>query len=464
MSDNKREISLVWALVPFAVMIGFMTATIIIFGGAPHIPLIIGTTTAGLVAWFNDFGWNEIEQALYDGMKQVLPAVVILVLIGILISAWVAGGIVEVMIYYGLQFLSPDYFLPSLIAICAIATLMMGSSWSTIGTLGVAAMAMGTSMGMAAPVVVGAVVSGAFFGDKMSPLSDTTVLASGIAKVDIFEHIRHMLYTTIPALVITFIVFIPLTGHADGQASAQQILAVSRALEANFVLSPWLLLAPLIVPALIMLRVPTIPTLIVAIAMGAAAYVLFQGGDMNQLMNALQAGYRADTDNKFVDELLHQGGLESMMYTVSLAITAMTFGGLMENTGMLNQLVGIVIKLARTGRKLCAATVLSSFVTNIVTAEQYISIIIPARMYDKSFAKRRLHAKNLSRAVEDGGTVTSPLVPWSTDAVFITSTLGISAWSYAPYAVFAYTVPIISILLSLTGFALPQTASAQQAD
>lgn len=217
MTGSKREISLIWALVPFMVMIVAMTLSVALFDDAPHIPLIIGGITAGLVAWCNGYRWQEIEAALYEGIKQVLPALVILMLIGLLISAWVAGGLVGTMIYYGLELLSPHYFLPSIMLLCAVATLMMGSSWSTIGTLGVAGLAVGTSMGLSTPAVVGAIVSGSYFGDKMSPLSDTTVLAAGITQVDIFEHIKHMLYTTIPGLLLALIVFSFMSLHQTAE-------------------------------------------------------------------------------------------------------------------------------------------------------------------------------------------------------------------------------------------------------
>lgn len=453
MTGSRREISLIWALVPFMVMIVTMTMSVALFDDAPHVPLIIGGITAGLVAWCNGYRWQEIETALYEGIKQVLPALVILMLIGLLISAWAAGGLVGTMIYYGLELLSPSYFLPSIMLLCAVATLMMGSSWSTIGTLGVAGLAVGTSMGVSTPAVVGAIVSGSYFGDKMSPLSDTTVLASGITQVDIFEHIKHMLYTTIPGLLLALIVFSFMSGHQDPD-QLNRIEEVSQVLESQFVISPWLLLILLVIPVLVICKVPSIPTLLIAIACGALSYLFIQDGDLDGLFSLLQEGYVAHTDNKLVDQLLDQGGLESMMYTVSLAIVAMIFGGLMESTGMLTRIVGVVLKLANTGRKLCAATVISSFITNVVTAEQYISIIIPGRMYAQAFKDQGIHAKNLSRALEDGGTVTSPLVPWSTDAVFIYSTLGVSAWVYAPYAVFDYSIPIISILISLFGIAV----------
>lgn len=463
-TDTHPFIPLRWALVPFAVMVATMTATIIVFHGAPHIPLIIGATTAGLVAWYHGFSWDDIEKALYDGIVKVLPAVVILMLIGLLISSWVAGGLVGAMVFYGLKFLSADYFLPALMLICSIATLMMGSSWSTIGTLGVAGMATGTSMGLPPAAIAGVVVSGAYFGDKMSPLSDTTVLASGIAQTDIFVHIRHMLYTTVPALIIALAVYLMMSGQPVNGSASQQIAAVTQALQSHYTVSPWLLAVPLIIPALAIRKTPTIPTLLVGIVAGALCYMGVQGGHIGDLFHILQSGYTAHTGNEAVDNLLAQGGLQSMMYTVSLATVAMIFGGIMEQTGMLERLVAVVLKLAHNGRQLCAITVASSFLTNIVTAEQYISIIIPGRMYAHAYRDHDLHPKNLSRALEDGGTITSALVPWSTDGVFIYSTLGISAWSYAPYAVLNYSVPLISIAISLLGVAVARQAVVLNTD
>ncbi|OHV08327.1 Na+/H+ antiporter NhaC [Kushneria phosphatilytica] len=454
MAEERQHVPLYLAAIPFVVMMIAMMVTIIVFEGSPHIPLLIGAVTAGLLAWCRGFSWGEIEESIYTGIRKVLPAVVILMLVGMLISAWVGGGIVGAMIYYGLEFLSPDWFLPALMVICAISTLMMGSSWSTIGTLGIAGMAAGTSMGIAPAAIAGVVVSGAFFGDKMSPLSDTTVLASGIAGANIFEHIRHMLYTTLPGLALALVIYVLMAGDHSASDMSQSIGTVTNALQTNYVISPWLFVVPLMIPLLAISRVPAIPTLVVGIILGSLACLWVQGSDIATLFDILQSGYVAHTGNETVDGLLSQGGLESMMYTVSLAIIAMIFGGIMESTGMLNAIVGGVLKLASSGRRLCAATVVSSFLTNILTAEQYISIILPGRMYARAYQQRELHPKNLSRALEDGGTITSALVPWSTDAVFVYSALGVSAWAYAPYAVLNYSVPIISILMSLAGIAI----------
>ncbi|WP_327365609.1 Na+/H+ antiporter NhaC [Virgibacillus dakarensis] len=465
MERPKKKISLGLALIPFLVMIIAMTFVIIKFEGSPHIPILLGAVMAAFIAWRCGYSWSDLEKFIYQGITKVLPAVIILILVGLIISAWIGGGIVTTMIYYGLEIISPSFFLAAMLIICAIVTVMIGSSWSTIGTIGVAGMGIGISMGIPPAMIVGAIVSGAFFGDKMSPLSDTTILASGIAGSKLSEHIKHMLYTTVPAFIIAFIVYFFMgMKFAGNTVNTENIDAVMNSLQANFVISPWLLLIPLAVILLVVKKVPALPALTVGIILGFLADILIQGGSIGEAVNALQAGYSIETGNETVDHLLKQGGLDSMMYTISLAMVAMIFGGLMESTGMLNAIVEQILRLARTGKSLCATTVVSSFFTNVITAEQYISIIIPGRMYAKSFKDKELHPKNLSRALEDGGTITSALVPWSTDAVFVLSTLGVSAWAYAPYAVLNYCVPIISIIFSLIGYSVVYTNKKEATD
>jgi len=245
MTRQAHEIPFFASVLPFIVMITAMMTTILVFDGSPHIPLLIGAVTAGIVAWLNGYSWETLEGYIYEGIKKVLPAVLILILVGLLISSWVGGGVVGAMIYYGLEWLSPDYFLPTLLLICAVSTLMMGSSWSTIGTLGVAGMAAGTSMGLSPAAIAGAIVSGAFFGDKMSPLSDTTILASGVAGANIFAHIRHMLYTTIPGLAIALIAFMFMAHSTDTGDLSASIGDVLNGLQANYLISAWLFIIPL---------------------------------------------------------------------------------------------------------------------------------------------------------------------------------------------------------------------------
>ncbi|GIN18810.1 Na+/H+ antiporter NhaC [Shouchella clausii] len=449
----KKDISFWFALLPLITMITAMAVTIVGLEGDPHIPLMIGTAVAALMAMKAGFKWNEIEESMYKGIKLALPAVVIIILVGLTIGAWIGGGIVATMVFYGLKIMSPSFFLVSICVICAAVSLSIGSSWSTMATIGVAGMGIGLSMGIPAAMVAGAVISGAYFGDKLSPLSDTTNLAAGLTGTDLFEHIKCMLVSTIPALLISLIVYWFLgRNEVEGNtASFADIERTMASLQENFVLSPWLLIVPLAVIVFVMFKVPAIPALGVGIVLGFFSQIYVQGDAWSIAVSTLQNGYVIDTGNHMIDELFNGGGMEAMMYTVSLTIVAMTFGGVLENTGMLQAIVQQILKWAKTAKRLINTTVLSSFATNVSCSEQYISIVVPARMYAKSYEDQQLHSKNLSRAVEDGGTLTSVFVPWNTCGVFILATLGVHAFQYAPYAILNFTVPLLSIILTLLG-------------
>lgn len=443
------------AIIPLLVMVVSMAVTIVKFEGDPHIPLIIGTVVAGLVAWFAGFKWNFIEEGIYKGIKMALPAILIIITVGMIIGSWIGGGIVATMVYYGLKIMSPSMFLVSISVITALITLAIGSSWSTMGTIGVAGMGIGMSMGIPAPMVAGAIISGSYFGDKMSPLSDTTNLAAGITGTDLFAHIRHMIYTTIPAFLIALGVYWYLgRDFSNAGVDNQQIVEIMNVIQTNFVISPWLLLVPAAVILLVAFKVPALPALIAGVFLGWITQFTVQGGAIADAVNTLQNGFAIETGNATVDELFTRGGIQSMMYTVSLALIAMAFAGVMEQTGMLQSIVDKILKLAKTSRSLVATTVATSFLTNVAAGEQYLSILLPGRMYKKAYDDKGLHSKNLSRALEDGGTVTSPLVPWNTCAVFIISALSVHPFEYAPYAVLNYTVPILSIIFALFGFKL----------
>ncbi|WP_077328595.1 Na+/H+ antiporter NhaC [Virgibacillus siamensis] len=465
MEDSRKQISLVLSIIPFIVMIVAMSFTILVFHGAPHIPLILGAMVAAFIAWKSGYKWKEIENFIYNGIYKVLPAVIILIAVGMIISSWIGSGIVATMIFYGLKIISPSLFLVTIMIICSIVSIMIGSSWSTMGTVGIAGMGIGISMGFPPAMVAGAVISGAYFGDKMSPLSDTTVLASSMAETDLFQHIRHMTYTTVPATIIALIIYWFMgLNYAGGTIQSGNIQAVIKELQANFLISPWLLLIPLIVILLIVKKVPALPALAAGIILGFLAEVFVQGANVSDAVVALQDGYHIDSGNDTVDSLLNQGGISSMMYTVSLAMVAMIFGGIMEGAGMLKVIVNQILKIVKKDGSLLGVTVLSSFMTNVITAEQYISIVIPGRMYSKTYRDRNLHPKNLSRALEDGGTVTAPLLPWTTGGVFILSTLGVGALQYAPYAIMNLATPIISIIISFLGIGIVYTNKNGETD
>lgn len=440
------------AIIPLLVMITAMAVTIIKFGGSPHIPLLIGTATAAIIAWRLGYKWDDIEEGAYKGIRLALPAILIIILVGMIIGSWIGGGIVATMIFYGLKLITPSLFLVTICMICAIVTLAIGSSWSTMGTIGVAGMGIGMSMGIPAAMVAGAVISGSYFGDKMSPLSDTTNLAAGITGTNLFDHIKHMVYTTIPGLVIALVAYFFLGRKFGGSAvDTGEINAILSTLDSNFTITPWLLLVPLAVIAMVAKKVPAMPALAIGVFLGWVCHVIVQGGNVGDAVNTLHDGFAITTGNAMVDDLFNRGGIDSMMFTVSLTIVAMVFGGIMEQVGMLQSIVNQILKVARTAGSLIAATVVSAFFTNVTASEQYISILLPGRMYAKAYRDKKLHSKNLSRALEDGGTITSPLVPWNTCGVFILATLAVHPFAYAPYAILNYTVPIISIIMAFLG-------------
>jgi Na+:H+ antiporter, NhaC family len=450
------------AIIPLLVMIAVMGITVIVLEQGPHIPLIIGTSVAAIVAWYCGYKWSEIEEMMYKGIRLALPAVVIIILVGLTIGAWIGGGVVATMIYYGLKIITPSLFLVSITVICMVVSLAIGSSWSTMGTIGVAGMGIGLSMGIPAPMIAGAIISGSYFGDKMSPLSDTTNLAAGLTGTDLFVHIRHMFYTTIPGIVITLIVY-GLMGRKFGKegmdaASIEKTLGV---LQDSFVISPFLLIIPVLVIVLVAKKVPAIPALIIGITLGFLSQIFIQGGSVSEAVAALQSGFVIDSGNAMVDDLFNRGGLDSMMYTVSMTIVAMTFGGILENTGMLQAIVKQILKMTKTAKTMVASTVVSCFATNATCSEQYISIVIPSRMYASAYREKGLHSKNLSRALEDGGTLTSVFIPWNTCGVFIFGTLGVHALDYGPYAILNLIVPILSVIYALTGFTITKMTEAE---
>lgn len=451
--QQEIEVPFWLALLPLIFMVAAMAVTIIIFEGSPHIPLLLGTTIAVIIAWRLGYRWHMIEEGAYKGIRLALPALVIIIMVGMIIASWIGGGIVATMIYYGLKIITPSLFLVTICLICALVAGAIGSSWSTMGTVGIAGMGIGASMGIPAAMVAGAVISGSYFGDKMSPLSDTTNLAAGVTNTNLFVHIRHMIYTTIPGMIIAlgayFFLGRQFAGNSVDSANINTILA---SLEENFVISPWLLLVPLAVIVLVMKKVPALPALGIGIVLGWLCHILVQGGSVAEAVNALHDGYVITSGNEVVDSLFNRGGIDSMMFVISLTIFAMTFGGVLEHTGMLKSIVTKILMLAKTAGSLIAATVASAFLTNVTASEQYISILLPGRMYARAYQDQGLHSKNLSRALEDGGTITSPFVPWNTCGVFILATLAVHPFAYAPYAVLNYSVPIIAILMAFLGW------------
>ena len=453
LSEATRSPALWHAILPVASLILFLVVQIRVFEGSPHLPLILASIVAAIMGLSLGHSWEGIEEGIVQGIAIALKAILILMVVGILIGTWIASGVVPLLIDYGLQLLSPSYFLLATCLVCSVVSIATGSSWTTAGTVGIALIGVGEGLGVSLPMTAGAIVSGAYFGDKMSPLSDSTNLSPAVAGSELFEHIRYMMYTTLPAFLLALIGYgvLGLTAQS-GSLDGSQVVLIRSALAANFNLSPLLLLAPLFVIAAVAFRVPALPALVGGALLGALMALWLQGSSLQEVTVVAQNGYKADTGFPLVDQLLTRGGLESMMSTIALVLCALTFGGIMERTGLLRALAESILKFARSTGSLILATVGSCIGTNVVAPDQYLSIVVPGRMYREAFQARGLHPKNLSRTVEDSGTLSSPLVPWNTCGAFMSSTLSVSAAAYFPYAFLNLLTPIIAVIIGYTGF------------
>lgn len=453
--NRPRKPTLLVASLPILVLMVCLAVAIIIYDGSPHIPLIMASCVAGIISLILGNKWKDVETGFINTIQMSMQAILILMIVGALVGCWILSGTVPTMIYYGLKILSPAIFLVATCIICAIVSLATGSSWTTAGTVGIALIGVGVGLGIPTPQIAGAIISGAYFGDKMSPLSDTTNLAPAMAGTNLFVHIRHMFYTVTPSIIIALIVFAILGfKYAGKPLDVAQLNEIFAGLEASGSLNPILLLPPVLVIVLVVKKMPAIPGLLCGIAAGAILAVLVQGANFGDIVNVLNDGYTSETGVLMVDELLTRGGVQGMMYTVSLIMCAMVFGGIMEQSGMLGTLAESLLRFAKGTGSLVFVTILSCFLVNLLAADQYLSIVIPGRMYKDEFAKRRLHSKNLSRCLEDCGTLTSPFIPWNTCGAYMSTTLGVSCLAYAPYCVLNYVNPIISIIYGFTGFSM----------
>ena len=453
---EQRKVSPLIALLPLIFLVILLYFAVRVYEIDVHIPIFLSAMFATLIGVFVlKTPWKVIEEGIFETIKLALIAIIILMVIGMVIGSWIQSGVVPTMIFYGLKIISPKIFLLAAMILCSIVSLATGSSWTTAGTVGIALVGIGTSLGIPLPIIGGAIISGAYFGDKMSPLSDTTNLAPAMSGATLFEHIRHMFYTTVPSYTIAGILYVIIgLRYGSGTIDTTMISQFNETLAAQFNLNPLLLLIPVITITIVVLKVPAIPGLFIGALLGSLAAMIFQGVDLGEALNGLHYGYESATGLEAVDELLTRGGLDSMMWTISLILCAMIFGGVMETTGMLGSLVDVILKIAKGVGGLVLATAITCIFVNFVTADQYLSIVITGRMYKPAFEKANLHPKNLSRALEDSGTLTSPLIPWNTCGAFMITALGLAPWSYIPYAFLNWLNPIISVIYGFTGFSM----------
>lgn len=452
----KKQATVLHALIPIVFLIASLMYTLFVVEGSPHIPLVLSAAVAAAVAILGlGYTWAELEEGMVETIKMSMAAIIILMIIGMIIGTWILGGVVPAMIFYGLQILSPSIFLVTACILCAIVSLATGSSWTTAGTIGIALIGIGQSLGIPAPVIAGAIISGAYFGDKMSPLSDTTNLAPAMAGSNLFDHIRHMIFTTGPSLIIALIIYgIMGVQYGGNKLDTAAIDIVLNGLSANFTINPIMLLAPILVIVMVALKVPAIPGLLGGTLLGGLLALLFQGADLGSVITAMHSGYVSESGIEVVDKLLTSGGLKSMMNTVSLILCAMCFGGIMEKAGFLEAVARSVIRFATSTGSLVLVTIFTIISINILAGDQYLSIVIPGRMYKSIYEERGLAPKNLSRVLEDAGTLTSPLVPWNTCGSFMSTTLGVATLAYLPYCFLNLINPLVSIFYGYTGITM----------
>ena len=437
------------ALFTFLSLVLIMFISIIKYEESPHIPMLIGVLIASLVALKIGYSWKFIENSMIKGISQAMQSIIILAIIGVLIGVWILAGVVPTMIYYGLMILKPSIFLVATVLITSITSLATGTSWGTAGTMGIALMGIASGLGIPAPITAGAVLSGAYFGDKMSPLSDTTNLAPAMAGTDVFTHIKAMVKPTIITYVLTLLIFGFLSlKYRGSSADLSSVTMITEGLKNNFNISPVLLIPPFIVILSIAKKVPAVPGISLGIIAAAILGPLFQKVNFGDILSAALNGFVSETGLESVDKLLTTGGLNNMMSSISLTIIAMMFGGIAEETGILEAIVKKFLGKVQSAVGLVTSTILTCFFTNATMPEQYISIVVPGRMFKNEYRDRNLDPKLLSSTLEAGGTVTSAMVPWNTCGAYMTSVLGVSTVHYLPFLFFNLLMPLVQIIVT----------------
>ena len=458
-----RQPKLRHALITFGGLIAVMAAGIIVFEVDPHIPMFIGVIFSAAMAMYLGYSWPQIEKMMVDGISKAMQSILILAIVGMMIGAWLISGTIPTMIYYGLKLLSPKIFLVAAVLICSITSLATGTSW---GTMGLALIGIGQGLGMPVGPTAGAVLAGAYFGDKLSPLSDTTNLAPAMAGTDVFTHVKYMLKSTLVAYGLALI-FFGIYGfmHAtSGSVDTSQATVIMDGIRASFKISPILLLPPVVVILSIALKVPAIPGITLGFLTAAVMAPFSQTGvSLGSILDVSLNGFMMVSDIESLNDLLSTGGLMNMASSILMTMIAMMFGGIMEGTGQLAVIINAVSSRIKSGAGMIAATEATCILSNVVMPEQYISILVPGRMYAPAYRERGIHPKSLSNALESAGTVTSCLVPWNTCGLFIAKTLGVGWAVYAPWAVFNYLMPVICLVMAFMGITVTKMTAEEQA-
>ena len=473
--SEPRQASLLESLIPIMSLVFMLGFSVFFFGsdssyGPNQIALIIAAAIASMVAIKIGHTWSNILESMVASISTAMGALLIFLCVGALIGTWLISGTVPTLIFYGLELLNPKIFYPAACLICAVAALATGSSWTVAGTLGVALIAVSIGLNLSPAIAAGAIISGAYFGDKMSPLSDTTNLAPAVTGTDLFAHIKHMVWTTTPSFLMALVIFMILGFGVDSDIEDSTIILLTETLDATFNITLLALLPLLVVFLMAIRKVPALPTILFGAILGGvmafflqpeAVIIFADSNDLPPTLSlikgiwlALATGYTSATGIPEIDSLLSRGGMQSMLNTMWLVISAMSFGAVLEHAGMLKTIISSSLKAAKSTGSLISTVILSCISINIVCADQYISIVLAGKMFKAEFKKRNLDPKNLSRVIEDSGTLTAPLVPWNTCGAYMAATLGVPTFTYLPYVFFNLINPVISMIYGFTGFTI----------
>ena len=464
---ENSELNIWEALIPVFVLVGMLAYNVFVFGddalsGSNQFILLLGGAVAAIVGFLNKVSYTQMLDEVAENVKSTTGALLILLMVGALAGTWLISGIIPAMIYYGLQILNPTIFLAACVIICAIISIATGSSWTTSATVGIALIGIGEALGISLGMTAGAVLSGAYFGDKLSPLSDTTNLAPAMAGGELFSHIKYMTITTIPTIIVTLVFFIivGLNIETSGSADTDNILA---SIESSFHISGWLFIVPAVVILLIVKKTPPLAALLIGTLLGAIFAIIFQPDIVAGITNAneltFESGYKGimkaitvettvPSDNKALSDLFSAKGMAGMLGTIWLIVCAMVFGGIMDGIGALSRISAVLLSMAKSTFGLFASTVASCLALNVTASDQYLAIVVPGKMFSKAYKDRGLAPENLSRTLEDSGTVTSVLIPWNTCGAYHSGVLGVGVGEYFMYAVFNWLSPIMTLIFA----------------
>jgi NhaC family Na+:H+ antiporter len=484
MDDIKKRPTLLQAFIPIICLIFLLSLNVFIYGedtlsGANQIALLLSAAIAGVIAIRLKLSWPSILSRIVSSIGSAMPSILILLLIGSLAGTWMISGVVPAMIYYGLKIINPSIFLFAAVVTCSIVSLATGSAWSTIATVGIALLGIGQALGIPVGLVAGSIISGAYFGDKMSPLSDTTNLAPAMAGTDLFTHIRYMMITTVPSMTLTLVIFLMIGFVADFEHDGANVEAVLEQIQLNFYISPVLLIVPVLLILVIIKKMPPLPAILFGALLGGLFAVIFQPGIIRSIagdshgflmssyisvMQAMFGDISIMTENEIVNELLSSTGMAGMLDTIWLILAAMVFGGVMESAGFLMRISEAIIRWAHSTGSLVASTVATSIFFNITASDQYIAIVVPGRMYAKTYREWGYKPELLSRTLEDGGTVTSVLIPWNTCGATQSRVLGVSTLTYLPYCFFNIISPFMSIFIASINYRIRRIVRGEEDD